>query len=295
MFYRCLPHWIVLALALAMPQERTRGGDVAPATPKAANAAAVADDPAAVEAFKKAGIYRFCKRDKDGNVVSALLGGQIPFEKPESHRLDLRCYENFKGFPKLRKIETRNGNPNEQLDYIADLDQLETLEIHNTGLDNDGLAAIQGMAKLKRLSLSINPNVRDAGLEHLAGLKSLEELDLSDTGVRGTGLSWLKGLKNLKKLNLSGNKFGDAQIRYVTVFSTLEELDLSATLVTSDSLGQLSVLTRLKLLDVSSITGTQAGAEELKKSLPNLKIILPQPPRPAQRRKTGITHSPPYE
>jgi hypothetical protein len=286
MFYRCLPYWILLAFALAMPQGRTHGDDAVSTVPKVANAAPTADDPAAVEAFKKAERYRYCQRDEAGNVISIKWNWPRRFERPETHQLRLRCLENLKGFPKLRLISLHTDNPNEELDYIGDLDKLETLEIHNTELNNDGLAAIQGMARLKRLSLNTNYNVTDAGMEHLAALKSLEDLDLSDTHVRGTGLSWLKGLKNLKKLNLSGNRFGDAQIRYVTVFSNLEELDLSATLVTSDSLAQLSVLTRLKLLDVSSTVGTQAGADELKKSLPNLKIILPQPPRRAHKRQT---------
>ena len=287
MFYRCLPYWILLAFALAMPQGRTHGDDAVSTVPKVANAAPTADDPAAVEAFKKAERYRYCQRDEAGNVISIKWNWPRRFERPETHQLRLRCLENLKGFPKLRLISLHTDNPNEELDYIGDLDKLETLEIHNTELNNDGLAAIQGMARLKRLSLNTNYNVTDAGLEHVAALKSLEDLDLSNTSVRGNGLSWLKGLKSLKKLDLGGTNLHDAEMVHVAALASLEELNIRFTEITSASIHELSRLRRLKLLDLSSTVGTQAGADELKKSLPNLKIILPQPPRPAQERKTG--------
>jgi hypothetical protein len=287
MFYRCLPYWILLAFALAMPQGRTHGDDAVSTVPKVANAAPTADDPAAVEAFKKAERYRYCQRDEAGNVISIKWNWPRRFERPETHQLRLRCLENLKGFPKLRLISLHTDNPNEELDYIGDLDKLETLEIHNTELDNDGLAAIQGMAKLKRLSLNANYKVTDAGMEHLAALKSLEDLDLSDTHVRGTGLSWLKGLKNLKKLDLSGLKLGDAEMVHVAALTSLEELNLTFTRITSASIHDLSRLTRLKVLDLSSTFGTEPGAEELKKLLPELKIVPPEPPWRARKRKTG--------
>jgi Leucine-rich repeat (LRR) protein len=286
MFYRCLPYWILLAFALAMPQGRTHGDDAVSTVPKVANAAPTADDPAAVEAFKKAERYRYCQRDEAGNVISIKWNWPRRFERPETHQLRLRCLENLKGFPKLRLISLHTDNPNEELDYIGDLDKLETLEIHNTELNNDGLAAIQGMARLKRLSLNTNYNVTDAGLEHVAALKSLEDLDLSNTSVRGNGLSWLKGLKSLKKLDLGGTNLHDAEMVHVAALASLEELNIRFTEITSASIHELSRLRRLKLLDLSSTVGTQAGADELKKSLPNLKIILPQPPRRAHKRQT---------
>jgi len=156
-----------------------------------------------------------------------------------------------------------------------------------TDLKDRDLVAIQGLVSLKRLALDSNTALTDAGLEYIAALRSLEELDLSGTQVRGPGLSWLKGLKSLKKLDLGGTNLHDAEMVHVAALASLEELNIRFTEITSASIHELSRLRRLKLLDLSSTVGTQAGADELKKSLPNLKIILPQPPRRAQERKTG--------
>ena len=276
MLLRSLPYWIVLILLLVAPPARSHGQDSPPAAvPKAASTGKAADDPAVVEAFKKAGRFRRCQLDKDCNVISVLLSGPPPLERPAERQLRLDCLENLKGFPRLRKIEVHTGNPNEALDYIADLTKLETLELNNTELIDSGLITIQGMTALKRLSLNSSYKVTDAGLEYLAGLKSLEDLDLSNTRIRGRGLSWLKGLKNLKKLDLSGNRIGDSEMVHVAAFAALEDLSLSCTDVTSRSIGELSRLTRLKALDLSGDGATRPGAEALMKSLPKLKIVLP--------------------
>jgi hypothetical protein len=251
MLFRSLPYWIVPILLLAVPPAKSRGQDPSRAlAPKAAGAAKVADDPTAVEAFKKAGLYPFCRRDKDGDVISVFFGALIRGESHSRHQLRLKCLENLKGFPKLRKIETITDNPNEELSYIGELTKLETLEVHYSELGDSGLIAIEGMVGLKRLSLNGSYKLTDAGLEYLAGLKSLEDLDLSNTPLRGTGLSWLRGLKKRKKLDLSGSEMRDAQLVHVAAFGGLEELDLGSTPLTFESVRQLSQLTRLRKLDL---------------------------------------------
>ncbi len=252
MQFRSLACWIMPVFLLAMPPTPSPGEDSSPAAvPNRASTAKVADDPAAVEAFKKAGIYAFCQRDKDGNVISVLLGGLTRLESRARHELRLKCLENLKGFPKLRKIETRTDNPNEDLDYIGELTKLDTLEVQNTELMATGLMSIRQMTALKRLSLDGSYKLTDAGLEYLAGLKSLEDLNLSGTHICGTGLRFLTGLKNLKKLDLSGSRMSDAQMVRVAAFGSLEELDMSCTPLRLESLHELSRLTRLTKLDLA--------------------------------------------
>jgi len=261
MLLRSLSYCIVPVLLLIGPPAKGRGEDPSPtAASKAASTAKVADDPAAVEAFIKAGRYRYCQRDKDGNVTFVDWNWPCRFETPATHQLRLQCLENLKGFPNLCTIKVHTDNPNEELGYIGGLTKLETLEVHNTELIDSGLSAIQGMVGLKRLSLDGNYKLTDTSLEYLASLKSLEDLDLSHTSVRGTGLGWLKGLKNLKRLDLSGTKLGNAQMVEVTAFASLEELNLSATNITSGYSGELSCLTRLRKL---SLNGTLIGDSRL--------------------------------
>jgi Leucine-rich repeat (LRR) protein len=210
----------------------------------------VADDPAAIEAFKRARWYRSCERDKDGNVTSLRLYGATRMESRASYELRLNCLEHLKGFPRLRKIETRTDNPNEDLNYIGELTELETLEIPNTELNNDGLIAIRNMTGLRRLSLTLNYHLTDAGLEHLAELKSLEDLDLSCTNLRGGGLSWLCGLKNLKKLDLDGSQATAAEMAPAAALTSLEELNLRGIKIRGAGLQFLEGLKKLKKLDL---------------------------------------------
>ena len=232
------------------------------------------DDPAAVAAFKDAGKYKRCERNANGNVISVNLSAIMLAYNPKRYRLHLQCLKNLKGFPELRKVVTMTDYPAEELDYIAELGNLETLEIHDTQLTDRDLIAIEGMASLKRLSLNGNCRMTDASLEFLAGMKSLEDLDLSSSAIRGTGLGWLKGLKNLKKLDLSGTKLGDAQMAHVAGLANLEELNLNATNITPNSLGQLSRLTKLKRLTLLDTRIREADTVALKKSLPKLTIKL---------------------
>ena len=125
----------------------------------------------------------------------------------------VRCLEHLKGLPRLRKIDTNTDYPGEELSYIGELTNLETLEVRYTELADPGLTAIQGMTGLKRLSLHGNRYITDVGLEYLAHLTSLEDLDLSNTHVCGTGLQWLTRLAKFKKLNLCGSHLADAQVR----------------------------------------------------------------------------------
>jgi Leucine-rich repeat (LRR) protein len=204
-----------------------------------------------------------------------LWGWVIRNESDAQYELRHQCLKNLRGFPKLREIEVRTDRPEEDLDYIGGLVDLETLVICQTQVTNDGLASIRNMAKLKRLSLDGCQRVSDAGLEHLTELKLLEDLDLSHTRVRGPGLSWLRGLKNLKKLNLAGNRISDADMAHVAALETLEELNVTFTKVSSKSTGQLARLKRLKKLRLVGTDMDASGVKTLKESLPNLEIETP--------------------
>ncbi len=277
MLFRSLRYWSLLVPLFALPLAAYCGEDTSPAAavPKADSDAKVADDPAAVEAFKKAERYRYCKRDKDGNVTVVDLNWPQSFEKPDAHELRLHCLENLKGFPKLRTILLNTDNPNEELGFIGELTTLETLVVDHTELTDISLVAIQRMTCLKRLSLRGSYKLTDGGLEHLAGLKSLEDLDLSHTHVRGSGLRMLTGLESLKKLNLDGSRLADAEMADVASLAALEELDLTSTKITPASLGELSRLTHLRSLHLLVTGITASSVEGLKKSLPKLEIELP--------------------
>lgn len=125
------------------------------------------------------------------------------------------------------------------------------------------------LAALAQLTNVVNLNLRktavtDAGLAHLKGLKTLQRLHLEKTAVTDAGLEHLKGLTNLVYLNLYETAVSDAGLQHLKGLSKLGKLFVWKTQV------------------------TPAGVEALRKSLPELQVVLgqelaPDPPE----KKTG--------
>ncbi|HEX4129632.1 MAG TPA: SUMF1/EgtB/PvdO family nonheme iron enzyme [Pirellulales bacterium] len=96
-----------------------------------------------------------------------------------------------------------------RLEKLIGLDNLESLDLHNTSVADKGLADIAGVTSLKSLSLA-GTAVTDAGLGHLALLQHLESLNLEGLKkVTDAGASELSQLKGLKSLVLTGTGMTD--------------------------------------------------------------------------------------
>lgn len=78
---------------------------------------------------------------------------------------------------------------------------IHTLDLSKSGVKDEDLAPLAGMARLTRLDLKRNA-LTDAALAHLRGLTELEYLNLYDTQVSDAGLEQLTGLKKLQKIFL---------------------------------------------------------------------------------------------
>ncbi len=92
-------------------------------------------------------------------------------------------------------------------------------------------------------------SLSDAGLEHLAGLTGLQTLGLSETQVTNAGLPHLAGLTGLQTLYLRGTQVTDAGLEHLAGLTKLRTLDLRRTQVSDD------------------------GVAELKRVLPNSRIV----------------------
>ena len=125
------------------------------------------------------------------------------------------------------------------------------------------------LAPLEQLTNVVNLNLRktsvtDAGLAHLKGLKTLQRLHLEKTAITDAGLEHLKGLSNLVYLNLYETAVSDAGLQHLKGLSQLRKLFVWKTKV------------------------TQAGVDGLRKSLPELDVVLGQelaPDPPEEEKK----------
>jgi hypothetical protein len=77
------------------------------------------------------------------------------------------------------------------LKYIGQLEQLESLGLDQTNVNDDQLAHLAGLSRLRILWLS-STQITDQGLEHLKSLKNLQIVHLSDTEVTRDGATELQ-------------------------------------------------------------------------------------------------------
>ena len=114
----------------------------------------------------------------------------------------------------------------------------------------------------------------DADLEAVTALAHIVSLNLRDTQVTSAGLSHLEKLPQLRRLHLERTQVDDAGIRHLANLQELEYLNLYGTQVSDDALVHLAGLHKLRKLFVWQTRVTQAGADKLKKSNPELEVSL---------------------
>src|SRR5438874_5922742 len=90
---------------------------------------------------------------------------------------------------------------------------------------DEGIAAIKGWRKLKRLVLH-GTKASDTALDHISGITTLESLDVGSVMLTDVGLERLTVLPNLKALTFGGNELGDAGLQALRQMPGLTYLDL---------------------------------------------------------------------
>ena len=142
----------------------------------------------------------------------------------------------------------------EGVGHLQDLTGLELLDLYGNNIDDDGLAPLERMTRLRELNLSLLP-ITHRGLEHVHTLRDLQHLALVySTGFAGPiisddGLDPLAELASLQTLNLVGAQITDSGLA---------------------RLASLKKLTRLKLVNTRV---SDAGVRELQLALPACQIM----------------------
>lgn len=154
-------------------------------------------------------------------------------------------------------IEMPPGAAAHDLQRQAGLRQCLSLSLHETRIDDQGLAQLSECRALRLLMLSGLP-ITDAGLMHLSGLTELQELGLAGTRVTDAGLPHLQSLRRLRRLAIQGT--GITLSGVVGLFVQLQQRSLIDALSALD-LVRYDDRGRAIAIDVA---GTSFGDEELR-------------------------------
>jgi len=151
-------------------------------------------------------------------------------------------------FRAVRRVKMRRHPIDaETFGYVADLPQLEFLELFTSELQPTSLTCLKELPALKHLSV-IGKGLSDDDLKHLAGLIQLEFLQLKTNDLTGSGFEHLRNLTALRWLHLSGCPITDANLFHLRPMTRLQLLQLSGTKVSGTGFQYLETLPHLKRL-----------------------------------------------
>jgi len=193
------------------------------------------------------------------------------------------------GLDKATQLET-------VLPLLAQLPDLEELNLGNPAVTGADVRALRGLPKLRGLSLMgapagddalvvmktlpalrilniVGTKVTDAGLAHLRDLTALEYLGLKGTAVTDAGLAALTNLTGLEILNLADTNVTDAGLAHVGRLTGLKGLNIAGTKVSDAGLVQLKGIPKLTKLNVTGTAVTEQGVKDAKKFLPFFTIV----------------------
>jgi hypothetical protein len=111
-------------------------------------------------------------------------------------------------------------------------------------------------------------------ISYQSKMEQLQSLRLPGTGVTDVGLRYLKALPRLQELDLWNTKVTDTGLSYLKELAELKALKVSGQDITEASLANLKTMTKLRQLELKGTKISNDACNELRKSLPDCKIVL---------------------
>ena len=103
-------------------------------------------------------------------------------------------YRHLQELPELRSLSLPNTRGD--LAFLRGLPQMVHLELANCGLTDDHLAHLEPLTELKQLTLSLNPQITDKGIQdHLCHMTKMETLLVDGTACTKGGVEVLRFLQ----------------------------------------------------------------------------------------------------
>lgn len=174
----------------------------------------------------------------------------------------------------IRKLNLASSRiTNASLPMLLKISTLESLDVSSCGITGVGFKGF-GKSDIKELNVGLTKFSLE-GFKAIRGMKSLEKLNVYGAGlIQNDACNVFRTFPKLKTLNAGKNGVADpGMVRFFKGHKTLEELELHYNQgITDNGLAALIAVKTLKVLDVSNTSCGAAGAQELKKHLPECTI-----------------------
>ena len=169
----------------------------------------------------------------------------------------------------------------DSMKYVAQLPQLEYLDLWHTNIGDAGINHLRTLTSLKRLGLMVSrqgdrPRITSAGTTGLSEMSSLEVIDFADVGDPDGVLEQISKLESLKSVWIGGRRetglISDAGLKHLAKLSKLERLTTYGSAFTDTGAAELTKLGGLKWLSVQTDNITDDGLAQLS-TLKELRYI----------------------
>jgi hypothetical protein len=148
------------------------------------------------------------------------------------------------------------------------------VQLYRTPPDQGWVSAVNDLRSLETLLLS-GENVTDEILDRLERQPHLQELHLTQGWVTDQGLANMVKFPNLRWLVMNHTAITDSGLGQVRKLEHLEELVLTGTAISDEGIPDLTAMVSLRKLDVRKTAITATGLNELRRKLPNCRVLWP--------------------
>lgn len=164
---------------------------------------------------------------------------------------------------------------NAGLKGFTKLKNLKKLGLRSTKITDEGISELKAFAKLEHLELGSNLEITDKSAPILAELKSLKFLDLHLTKITDEGLKTIAKMDQLTGLYLMNTKTTATGLKTLVPLKNLERFHMDGYAINSESISVVLGMKKLKHLglDIPLPDKIAAGDAEFKKleALPELQ------------------------
>jgi hypothetical protein len=146
------------------------------------------------------------------------------------------------------------------LSGVAELTQLTSIQLYDTSVTANGLAAVSNLTSLEEINFLGSARIGEGALKHFAALPNVRTLMLCGTSIGDADLAELSKFRRLEGLNLLGTKATDAGMRFLSDCPALNSLAL-ASAVTDEGVQSLRGLSHLEFLWIESTSVTDKSVQ----------------------------------